>query len=45
MSAGVGNDAMFNMQRMLNNATMNTANDKLINEDMTKRLNILFLIS
>lgn len=38
MSVGVCNDAMFDMQRKLSNASMDTANDKRINEDMEKQI-------
>ena len=37
MSMGVVKDAVFDMQRKLNNATIDTANDKGINEDMTRK--------
>ena len=38
MGVGVGNDAVFDMQRKLNNAVMDTANDKRINDDMKKQI-------
>ena len=38
MSVGVGNDAVFDMQRKLNNAAMDTANDRRINDEMKKQI-------
>ena len=37
-SVGVCNDAIFDMQRKLNNAAMDIASDRCINEDMKKQI-------